>query len=76
MEAAAQIGLLHYSESKLEGEQAPHIADAEENLAVIDGQHAVVVLDIADAAVGEDIGTPHHFVYTIPAWHWDSCTSE
>ena len=43
---------------------------------MIDGKRAVVVLDIADAAVVEDIGTPHHFAYTIPALHWDSCTSE
>ena len=44
---AAQFGLLHNSESKLEAEQVQHIAVAEGNsaVAVIDGKDAVDVLD-------------------------------
>ena len=89
MEVAAQIDLLHYSESKLEAEQASQIAAAEENIAVavVESKAAVVVLDkkaavvvvldtAAAAVVVEDNGTPHHFVYTTPPWHSDSYTSE
>ena len=81
---AAQIGLLHNSESKLESEQVHHIAVAEGNIAVavidgkdvdvLDSRVVVVVVDIA--VVVNDKGIPHHFVYTIPVWHLDSYTSE
>ena len=74
---AAQIGLLHNSESKLEAGQVHHIAVAEGNIAVvvIDGKDAVVldsrvVVVVADiAVVVKDKGIPHHSVYTIPVWH-------
>ena len=75
---AAQIGLLHNSESKLEAGQVHHIAVAEGNIAVavIDGKNAVDVLDrrvvvvVVDiAVVVKDKGIPHHSVYTIPVWH-------
>ena len=83
---AAQFGLLHNCEGRLEGaEQVHHIAVDEGNIAdaVIDGKDAVdgldsgvvvVVVDIA--VVVRDKGIPHHFVYTIPVWHLDSYTSE
>ena len=78
--AAAQIGLVHNSESKLEAEQGHqhHIAAAEENIAVavVDGKPVVVVADIGFAAVAEDKRTPLHFVCTIPVWYWDSYTNE
>ena len=70
--AAAQIYLVHNSESKLEAEQGHqhHIA-----VAVVDGK-PVVVVDIGFAAVAEDKRTPLHFVCTIPVWYWDSYTNE
>ena len=68
--AAAQV--VHNSESRLEAEQAHHIAVAEEKNVVAE----VVVFDTGFAVVVEDKGTPHHFVCTIPVWHWDSYTSE
>ena len=47
MEAAAQIGLLHYSGSKYGIDKDSHIAAAEEDIAVpvVDGKAAVGVLD-------------------------------
>ena len=70
--AAAQIYLVHYSESKLEAEQGHHIAAAEENIAVAVVDSKPVVVDIGFAAAVEDKGIPHHFVCTIPVWCWDS----
>ena len=71
--AAAQIYLVHNSESKLEAEQGhQHHID----VAVVDGKPVVVVVDIGFAAVAEDKRTPLHFVCTIPVWHWDSYTNE
>ena len=76
--AAAQIGLVHNSESKLEAEQGHHIAAAEENIAVavVDSKPVVVVVDVGFAAAVEDKGIPLHFVCTTPVWCWDSYTSE
>ena len=62
-----QVCLLHKSESKLEAEL------------VLDGTAAVVLLDseaVVVVAVVEDKGIQHHFVYTIPSWHFYSYTSE
>ena len=72
--AAAQIDLVHNSESKLEADQGHHIAAAEENIAVavVESKPVVVVVDIGFAAAVEDKGIPHHFVCTIPVWCWDS----
>ena len=71
-----QVYLLHNSGSKF-----PHFASADECIpvAVLDGTAAVVLLDseaVVVVAVVEDKGIQHHFVYTIPSWHFYSCTSE
>ena len=74
--AAAQVDHVHNAESRLEAEQAHHIAVAEEKIVVAEVDIEVVVLDIGFAVVVDDKGTPHHFVCTIPVWQWDSYTSE
>ena len=46
---------------------------------MLDGMAAVVLLDseaVVAVAVVEDKGIQHHFVYTIPSWHFYSYTSE